>query len=238
MTGPTLPLSSRSQSKKSAARRRANGSAVRAKAASAASLVQVEEAVRRCAQSQGFVVRREIRDELARAGLAETLWKDVVTRMGAALDCRRGRYYYVPPGPSRMRVRVRRDHRQQQRMAAAVRFLMRQKRALDAVHVERRLQPRVDFVCPVQLQTEDRRVVNLLSHDISLSGVRLIGTRGFQGQKVHIWIPRPDNNAERCCFLVHILWSAPVADGLVESGGIFLDLVEAEPDQLRVAERD
>jgi hypothetical protein len=228
MSGPLLPLSSRSHGKRSAARR-ANGSA---------SLVDVLEAVRRRAQSQGFVLSREIRDELAGAGLDQMLWKDVVTRIGAALDCRRGRYYYVPPGPSRMRVRVRRDYRQQRRLAAAVRFLIRQKRALDAVHVERRLQPRVDFVCPVQLQTEERRVCNLLSRDISVSGIRLIGTRGFQGQKVHVWIPRPGNSAERCCFLVHMLWSATVADGMVESGGIFLDLVEAEPNQLKVTGRD
>jgi len=219
-------------------RRRANGSAGRAKATGPTDLTRVVDAVRRRAQSQSFVVARDIRGELASAGLAESQWKDVVARMGAALDCRRGRYYYVPPGPSRMRIRVRRDYQQQRRLGAAVRFLIRQKRALDAVHVERRLQPRIDFVCPVQLQTEDGRVTNLVSRDISITGVRLIGTRGFQGQKVRIWIPRPDNNAERCCFLVHMLWSAGVAEGIIESGGIFLDLVDGEPEPLKIASRD
>jgi hypothetical protein len=136
-----------------------------------------------------------------------------------------------------MRVRVRRDQRQQRRLGAAVRFLIRQKRALDAVYVERRQQPRIDFVCPVEVQTEDGRIINLLSRDISVSGVRLIGSRSFQGQKVRVWIPRPDNNAERCCFLVHMLWSAGVADGIIESGGIFLDLVDAEPNQVKISER-
>jgi hypothetical protein len=234
MSGPILPLSSRSGSK---GRRRANGTAGRAKASSPADLAPVAEAVRRRARSQGFVVARDVRRELASAGLAETLWKDVVDRMGAALDYRRGRYYYVPPGPSRMRIRVRRDRRQQRRLGTAVRFLIRQKRALDAVYVERRQQPRIDFVCPVEVQTEDGRVINLVSRDISISGVRLIGTRSFQGQKVRVWIPRPGNSAERCCFLVHMLWSAGVADGIIESGGIFLDLVDAEPNQLKITDQ-
>lgn len=221
-------------------RRRANGAA-RAKApARPAGLSTVADAVRRQAQSQGFVVAREIRAELARAGLAESLWKEVVAHAGATLSCRRGRYYYVPAGPSRMRARVRRDYRQHQHLAAAVRFLIRQQRALEAVHVERRQHPRINFVCPVQVQTEDRRVLNLLSREISISGIRLIGTCGLQGQKVHIWIPRPDNSAERCCFLVHLLWSAAVGDGLYESGGIFVELVEAEPkpNPLKIAGRD
>jgi hypothetical protein len=229
-------LSSRSRGKAAASRRRSNGTAVRSKAgAEPARLSGVAEAVRRRAQSQGFVVSRDIRAELARAGMAESLWKQVVNEVGAALSCRGGRYYYVPAGPSRMRARVRRDYRQHQHMSTAVRFLIRQQRALDAVYVERRRHPRVNFVCPVQVQTADRRLLNFLSREISISGVRLIGTVGLQGQKVHVWIPRPGRDAERCCFLVQVLWSAAVADGLHESGGLFVELVEAAPSPLKLA---
>jgi hypothetical protein len=226
MSRPIVPLSSRSQTKKLAARRPAAVAALRPKPVTPVDLAEVVEAVLRRAQNQGFVLSREIRDELTHAGMAGRLWKDVVDRIGVTLDCRRGRYYYVPPGLSRMRARVHRDHLQQRRLAVAVRFLIRQKRALDAVNVERRVQPRIDFVCPVQAQTEDGRVINLVSRDISISGVRLIATRGFQGEKLRVWIPRPGNSEERCCFLVHMLWSSPVADGMIESGGVFLDLAE------------
>jgi hypothetical protein len=198
----------------------------------------VTEAVRRRAQSQGSVVPRDIRTELRRAGLAESLWEEVVVRLGPALEQRRGRYHYVPPGPARMRLRVRQDQRQHRTLAAAVRFLIRQQRALEAIHVERRRHPRINFVCPVQVQTEDRRVVNFLSREISISGVRLVGTVGLRGEKVRVWIPRPDNETERCCFLVHMLWSAAVADGMYESGGIFVELVDGEPNQLTIAGRE
>src|SRR5262245_21070568 len=133
MPGPILPLSPRSRNKGAMPRRRANGAARIKAPARQAGLSMVADAVRRRAQSQGSVTPREIRAELARAGLAESRWKEVVSQAGAALTCRRGRYYYVPAGPSRMRTRVRHDHRQHQHLAAAVRFLIRQQRALEAV---------------------------------------------------------------------------------------------------------
>lgn len=239
MAGSILPLSSRAGAKVSAARKRSNGptrTAAKTKSVPALpSVAQVAQAMCRQAQRQGFVVPRDIRAELVRTGLAESLWKQVVATAGAALCFRRGRYYFVPVGPERMRVRVRRDTQQHRHLASAVRFLIRQQRALEAVHVERRVHPRIHFVCPVQVQTEDRRVLNLVSREISISGIRLIGTVGLRGQKVHVWIPRPDNSAERCCFLVHMLWSAQVGDGLHESGGIFLELAEVEPNPLKIA---
>jgi hypothetical protein len=199
---------------------------------------EVVDAVRRRAEEQGFVVSRDVRAELRQAGLADTLWKEIVKLAGPALSYRQGRYYYVPAGPPRLRARVRREHRQHRTLTRAVRFLIRQQRAAEAVQIERRSHPRMHFVCPVQAQTDDRRVLNLLSREISVCGVRLIGSYDLLGRKIHLWIPRPDDNAERCCFLVQILWSAHVADGLWENGGVFLELVDAEPSGLKLTPPD
>jgi len=201
-------------------------------------LQPVVAAVQRRAQRQGFVVPREVREELAEAGLDDALWKDILALAGTALSCRHGRYYYVPAGAPRMRMRVRHDQQHLRQLQRAVRWLIRQQRAADAVHVERRSHPRMHFVCPVQVQTEDHQVLNLVSREISISGIRLLGSSGLQGRKVHVWVPRPDNTTERCCFLVQMLWSAAVGDGLFESGGVFLELVEAEPNPLKIASQD
>ncbi|MBY0526182.1 MAG: hypothetical protein K2R98_22500 [Gemmataceae bacterium] len=198
----------------------------------------VVDAVQRRAQRQGFVVPREIRAELMEAGLNDSLWKDVLALAGSSLNCRHGRYYYVPAGPSRMRVRVRHDHVHLRHLQRAVRWLIRQQRAVEAVHVERRSHRRMHFVCPVQVETADHRVLNLVSREISVSGIRLLGTMALQGQRVRVWIPRPENSADRCCFLVQMLWSAVVGDGLCESGGVFLELIEAEPNPLKIASQE
>lgn len=203
-----------------------------------AALREVVAAVQRRAQEQEFVVPREIRAELSQAGIAETYWKDVITQAGPALAYRRGRYYYVPAGPPRMRIRVRHDQQQQLQLQRAVRWLIRQQRVAEAVQVERRSHPRINFVCPVQVQTDDHEVHNFVSREISMTGIRLLGNHPLRGRKVHVWIPRPDNAEERCCFLAHMLWSAGVGDDLFESGGVFLELVEAEPNPLKIAPTD
>jgi hypothetical protein len=202
---------------------------------SRARIQHVAEAVRRRAQRQGFVVPRQVREEMANAGLNGTDWKRIIGLVGPALACRHGRYYYVPAGPSRMKVRVRRDQNQQRRIDRTVRGLIREQRAAEGVMIERRAQRRHPFNQPVEVRTANHRCLHMVSREISVSGIRLIGSRALQGQKAYIWIPRPDQPEERCCFLVHILWSAGVGDDLFENGGVLLELVEAEPMLLKLA---
>jgi hypothetical protein len=87
--------------------------------------------------------------------------------------------------------------------------------------VERREAGRIEFIQPVQVETEDGRLLTLLSRDISASGIRLIGTQRLLGQKISI----------RLCdfsFTARVLWSCPIGDDLVENGGNFLGVRPAE----------
>ena len=105
----------------------------------------VADAVVRRAQRQGFVVPREVREELTQAALPESLWKDVVALARASLRYRHGRYYYSAPVSDR----VRAEQSQQRGIQKAVRQIIRQHRAA-ASAVERRGQERIDFVQPVR----------------------------------------------------------------------------------------
>lgn len=187
----------------------------------------------RRAQHQGFVVPRDIRAELSEAGMAETLWKDVLELSRSSLRYRHGRYYFLPTGTANMRVRVHQEQAHLRTIRQAVRRLIRQYHSEYAAR-ERRSRPRIDLIQPIQVQTEDRRVLNLLSRDISLNGVRLLGTYQLMGQKIRVWIPRPGKESETYCFLVQILWSAAVGDNLFENGGMFLELLPGVPDPPRL----
>jgi hypothetical protein len=178
----------------------------------------VADVVVRRAQRQGFVVPREVREALTEAGLSDGLWKDVVAVARPALSYRHGRYYYRAP----VSARVAREQSQQRDIERAVRRLIRQHQGA-AAGVERREQDRVDFIQPVQVRTEDGREFTLLSRDLSATGIRLIGTRRFLGQKLWVHIPQPGSTLP-CAFLVRILWTCPVGDDLVENGGTFLEV--------------
>jgi len=185
----------------------------------ATDLQGIADTVVRRAQRQGFLVSREVREELAGAGLAEELWKDVVALARPALKLRQGRYYYTTP----VSQRVRQEQSRQRSLQRAVRQLIRQYRA-EARPQERRGEDRMDYIQPVKVRTEDGREITLLSRDLSATGIRLIGSRSFLGQKLHILIPRPGEEAA-WDFLVHILWTCSVGDNLYENGGPFLELV-------------
>ncbi|MBL8798076.1 MAG: hypothetical protein JNM56_29535, partial [Planctomycetia bacterium] len=129
-------------------------------------LDKVVRAVVRVAERQDFVVPRQIRDELRRAELPEHCWKEVVQQAGAALSCRHSRYYFVPAGQTRMRVRARQDQRQLQAIHQAVRSLIRKQRQKDRLHHERRGHKRIDFARPVLIQTEDGRLLHGMSREI------------------------------------------------------------------------
>jgi hypothetical protein len=180
------------------------------------SLQAVAEMVVRRAQSQGHVLAREVREELARAGLEESLWKDVLALARASLSYRRGRYHYTAP----LSARVQAEQTQQRDIHAAVRQLIEQHQRARA-SVERREQDRVDFVHPVTVITEDQRRLTLLSRDLSANGIRLVGTRRLLGQKVRVLIPTGEGQppAE---FLVRVLWTCPLGEDLVENGGQFV----------------
>jgi hypothetical protein len=187
------------------------------------SLQGVADAVVRRAQRQGFVIPREVREELAQANEKESLWKDVVALGRGALTYRHGRYYYTTPVSDR----VRREQTQLRDIQKAVRQLIRQYRAA-ASEVERRGEERCEFIQPVKVFTEDDREFTLLSRDISPTGIRLIGTRRFLGQKIRVKIPRTDSTTP-CSFLVRVLWTCAISDDLFENGGTFIELVGGEP---------
>jgi hypothetical protein len=182
-------------------------------------LQNVANTVVRRAQRQGYVVPRDIRDELIQAGLPESRWKEVVGLARESLNCRQGRYYHL----SAFSPRLQEEQQHQQQIQRAVRRLIRQYQASPAGH-ERRQQDRVDFIQPVKVQTEDGREFTLLSRDLSTSGIRLIGTRRLLGQKVRVHLPRKDQDGT-CCLLVRILWTCALGDDMFENGGSFVEVI-------------
>jgi hypothetical protein len=180
----------------------------------APSLQEVAEAVVQRAQAQGFVRPREIREELTRAGEAPLRWKEVVALARASLSFQHGRYYYASPVSERLR--QAKDH--QEIITRAAHDLIVAHR--DASQRERRGEERIDFIQPVQVQTEDGRQFTQLTRDLSTSGMRLIGARSLLGQKVRVRIAAPQSDSWR--FELRILWTCAIGDGLFENGGAFL----------------
>ena len=179
------------------------------------------------ARVQGFVVPREVRATLAEAGWPEKQWKDVLALAQAFLHFRQGRYYYV----SVVNAQPRQDQLHQRDIQQAVRQIIREYKA-NATEGERRQHGRIPFVQPTKILTAEHREIQLLSRDISPTGIRLIGTRSLQGQKVRVLIPRQDDRDGHWCFLVQILWSSQIGDNLVEHGGAFVELLD--PHQLKL----
>src|SRR5262249_32178817 len=147
-----------------------------------------EQVVNR-ARVQGFVVPREIRAALSEGGWPESQWRDVLALAQGFLHYRHGRYYYI----SVANVRPRNDQVQQRDLQQAVRQIMHEYR-VKTTEVERRQHGRVPFVQPTKIITPDHREMHLLSRDISPTGIRLIGTRNLQGQKVRVLVPRQDEH--------------------------------------------
>jgi hypothetical protein len=184
-----------------------------------------DEVVQR-ARGQGYIVRREIQEVLAQAGLPESHWKDVLALAQAFLHHRQGRYYYV----SVPKARSRNGHHQRE-VQQAVRQIIRDYR-VGTIELERRQHGRVPLIQPTKILTSDHREIQLLTRDISPTGIRLVGTRNLQGQKVRVLIPRQNDGQENWCFLVQVLWSSQIGDNLVENGGVFLELLD--PHQLKL----
>lgn len=166
------------------------------------------------AKDNGSVVAREVREELARSGLDEGLWKEVLALARPALSYRRGRYHYSAP----VSERVRAEQSSLRDVHQAVQELLQQAEAAEQRR-DRRGQGRRAFVQPVQVITEDNRQFTLLTRDLSAAGIRLIGTRSLLGQKVRIRIDTAGTTHE---LTVRILWACSVGDELVENGGTFI----------------
>jgi PilZ domain len=173
------------------------------------------------AQRRGYVIPKDIREELGKVGLPETHWKEVVSLAGSALYYRQGRYYYVNTVSPRLRAQLNQQGEVQQTIRRLIR-LHKQKSG----KVERRSQDRIDFIQPVTVRTEDGRAYRLLSRDLSNNGIRLIGTRSLLGQKIHVEIHEPLETP--AVFLVRILWTCAIGDDLFENGGAFLEVIPAE----------
>jgi hypothetical protein len=191
-------------------------------------LQPVVNAVLRRAQRQGYVVPREVRAELTEAGLPDVRWKDVLMMARESLHYRQGRYYYLDA----VSPRLQQQQSRQQVVATAVRLVIRAHQARVAEQ-ERRQQDRIDFMQPVTVLTEDGRRVQLLSRDLSPTGMRLLGTRSLLGQKVRLTLTVPGKD-EPLTFVLRVLWTCAVADELFENGGTFLDVLPAGPVELRV----
>jgi hypothetical protein len=184
----------------------------------------IADVVVRRAQEQGFVVPREIRAELVRAGVPEAHWKEVVALARPALSYRSGRYYYLAPAVARLRARTRQEQDQLRTISKAVRQLIRRYKAV-AIQTERREHGRIHFIQPIKVLAADQNELKFLSRDLSHTGLRMIGNRNLLGQKVRVLIPPVDSGGGQWCFQVHILWANVVADGIFENGGIFVEMV-------------
>jgi len=132
---------------------------------------------------------------------------------------------YTAPVSSRVHL----EQSQQADIQKTVRQIIQQYRSAGE-RVERREEDRIHFVQPVKVRTESQREYTLLALDLSSTGICLIGTHRFLGQKVRVSIPASDGTT--CWdFVVRILWTCPVGEGLFENGGTLLALADAAKEQ-------
>lgn len=117
--------------------------------------------------------------------------------------------------------------RQRRVVNAAVKELIRHYKQSHASE-ERRRQGRIDFLQTVKVRLENNRELTVLSRDLSVDGIRLVGTASLLGQKIQVLIPRMDEK-EPLTLRARILWTCAVGDGLFENGGNFLEIVEEQP---------
>jgi hypothetical protein len=179
-------------------------------------LREVTGTVVRRAERKGFVVPRDIRSELALAGLAEDQWKDVVQLARESLNYRQGRYYHIQP----VSPRLQEEQAQQQLIHKAIRKLIKEYRG-NGSWPDRRQEERADFILPIKVELEDGRQVTLLSRDLSPTGMRLVGTKRLLGHKIRVFLPQGDQ--PELVLVMRVLWTCVVGDDLFENGGSFLE---------------
>ena len=198
----------------------------------ASELQPVADTVLRHAKRQGFVTSRDVRAELRIAGLPEAAWKEAIALVQASLVHRLGRYYHKEA----FSPRLQKEHAQQRAIQKAIRRLIKQHRNRNKTD-ERRGQARVDFIQQVKVRTEDGKEFALMSRDLSATGVRLLGTKRFLGQKVQLDLPS-GSDEPACRLVVRILWTCAVGDDLFENGGTFMELLEARSQESGVRSQE
>jgi hypothetical protein len=182
-------------------------------------LQPVADAVLRLAKRQGFVTSKEVRTELRIAGADDSAWRDVLALLHDSLVHKQNRYYHKDA----LTPRLEKEHAQQAAIQKVIKQLIKQHRNTGR-RDERRGQMRVDFIQPVKVHTDDGKSYALMSRDLSLSGVRLLGTKRLLGQKLQLELPAADGTP-MCKLLVRILWTCAVGDDLFENGGAFMELL-------------
>jgi hypothetical protein len=175
-------------------------------------------AVLRRAESRGYVLPEEIREEMRRLGLSARLWSEFIQRAGSLLTFQNGRYYYVPPLSSN---RLREEERQLHVRALLQALIDSYKRSHH--HVERRSADRMEVIWPVTLTLEDGTIHRALTRDISVSGIRFLGSRSLLGQRVTAHLAL--NPEQQHSFTVRILWTCEAGDNLYENGGTVLEIL-------------
>ena len=128
----------------------------------------VVDSVLRRAERQGYVVPRDVREELAAAGQGDDQWKDVLNLARESLHYRQGRYYYLQP----VSPRLREQQSQQQVVFHTVRDLIRRQQAARA-ESDRRQQERIDFIQPVKVQAEDKRQLVTVTFSTGSAGPQI-----------------------------------------------------------------
>jgi PilZ domain len=184
-----------------------------------ADMQQVANSLVRRAQRQGWLLPSEIREELVHTRVPKGQWKRIIALSRECLRYRHGRYYFEPRAGARESA-----ERQQDTIHHAVRGLIRQYRK-EHDQQERRRRARIDFLQPVKVRADDDRELTLLSRDLSETGIRLISTQSFLGHKLWVELP-PTQDGRVARFVVRILWTCSVGDGLFENGGTFLEMLE------------
>jgi PilZ domain-containing protein len=201
------------------ARNRSGALATRTLRLAPPDLQPIVDAVTRRAEEQGQLSARQVREELAKANADPRLWKEVLRRAGPTLE-RRGNHYHFVPRPSPVRER---QAELQERIHNVVHDLVDQYRRAAALH-DRREADRIAFQQPVSVRLANDEVHQVVTKDISASGMRLLGSRDLLAQKIRVTVPRPEGAP--CEFLMRIVWTCRVGDDLYENGGVFLGLVE------------
>lgn len=186
-------------------------------------LLAVTQAVRQRAQQRGYILAREIRQELLRAGEPEERWQEVVELLRESLVLHRGRYYPVTPTRPHLQTQQQRQQAVQQEIRALLDRQRQNSEASTPAAENRRQEERMPFQHHLQVRTEDGQELTLLSRDLSPNGIRLIGPRSLLGQKVRVELALVPEIPPRIV-VVHILWTTTVGEGLFENGGRFVGI--------------
>jgi hypothetical protein len=178
-------------------------------------LQTLANALVRRAQKQGYVVPNEIKQELKDAGFAEERWKEVIELVRDSLHYREGRYYHL----STM------DQNQESNPRKAVETMIKRFKQWQeqASQENRRQQERTAVSLTVQVQDEDGQEFDVLSRDLSTTGIRLLSNRSLLGHKVRVTLPPNEDEPEPVSLWVRVLWTSTVGEGLFENGGTFLE---------------